>query len=186
MTFRLMNFGRRLVWESDEYMYHTWHPGSDGTMDYFGPHDGLQMSATAFQALNAARVRPLVENEAIRRLRTGEGEAAPEALVASLVNPAYVDLFDRVRLGGSGTKPALPPRPPAPPKELWASYRGYEVYLIHDKFYGVPVQMGTVDPADPSWLNDSRVVQDDTFSAIQPEMEIWESRPLEETAGGTV
>src|ERR1039457_2339202 len=34
MAFRLMNWGRRLVWEAEEYLYHTWHPGSDGIDNY--------------------------------------------------------------------------------------------------------------------------------------------------------
>jgi hypothetical protein len=102
MTFRLMNVGKRLVWEADEYLYHTWHPGSDGVANYLGPHDGRNMSTTAFQALCSGRVPPLVENEAIKRLRTGVpvGDAG-SGLRDLLISPLYAELFKRSRLDGA-------------------------------------------------------------------------------------
>jgi hypothetical protein len=69
LSFRLMHFGRRLVWETEEYMYHTWHPGSDGVDNYSGPHDGRNVSTTALSALTSGKIFPLSENAAIRRLR---------------------------------------------------------------------------------------------------------------------
>lgn len=80
MTFRLTNHGRREVWALDEFMYHTWHPGQAGADNYLGPHDGRHMSATALEALTSGRVRPFLENGAIRLLRTGQGKTADEAL----------------------------------------------------------------------------------------------------------
>src|SRR5260370_9267689 len=40
----------RSEWETEEYLYHTWHPGSDGVDNYLGPHDGRNMSTTAFRS----------------------------------------------------------------------------------------------------------------------------------------
>ena len=73
MTFRLINLGRREVWDMNEFMYHTWHPGQGGADNYLGPHDGRHMSTTAIEALTSGRVMPLKENDCIRMLRTGEG-----------------------------------------------------------------------------------------------------------------
>lgn len=72
MTFRLSNHGRREVWHPDEFLYHTWHPGQAGTVDYCGPHDGLHMSTTALEARETGRVKPLVEHPAIAAVRSGE------------------------------------------------------------------------------------------------------------------
>lgn len=74
MTFRLANYGRREVWDRNEFLYHTWHPGQSGTVDYCGPHDGLYMSTTALEAKHSGRVGPLVESPGIRAVRNGNHE----------------------------------------------------------------------------------------------------------------
>ena len=71
MTFRLVSKGRRESWHQSEFMYHTWHPGQAGVDNYLGPHDGRHVSTTALEALTSRRVMPLLENDAIRALRTG-------------------------------------------------------------------------------------------------------------------
>jgi hypothetical protein len=84
MTFRLTNRGFKKVWHETEFLYHTWHPGQAGADNYQGPHDGRQMSSTALEAFETKRTRPLVENRAIRYLRTGErlgGEWVGEYLI---------------------------------------------------------------------------------------------------------
>ncbi len=73
MTFRLINAGKKEIWHETEYLYHTWHPGTDGKGNYCGPHDGKNMSTTALSALANGRILPLVENEVIKRLRTKGG-----------------------------------------------------------------------------------------------------------------
>lgn len=69
MTFRLRNMGRREVWHTTEYLYHTWHPGQAGDNNFAGPHDGRNMSTTALEALESGRTRPLVEHPLIATLR---------------------------------------------------------------------------------------------------------------------
>jgi hypothetical protein len=86
MTFRLGNFGRREVWHQTEFLSHTWHPGQAGSLDYLGPHDGRHMSTTALEALATSRVRPLVENAAIARLRT-DPQCSFDALARDLIAP---------------------------------------------------------------------------------------------------
>jgi hypothetical protein len=179
MTFRLMNFGRRLAWEPDEYMYHTWHPGSDGVDNYFGPHDGLHMSTTAFQALCLGRVKPLVENRAIAELRTSSSAVAP---LSRIIDPTYSELFRRSRF----PSPPLASRQRDSPNELYASYRGYDVYLIGTDFYGVPLQIAAVDHTAHNWQNDRRVLKGHTFCAIQEQVDKWESRLVGETAHGSI
>ena len=71
LTWRLVNFGRREVWHETEFLYHVWHPGSGGTGNYLGPHDGRYVSTIALQARRSRRVCPLVENRLIRHLRKG-------------------------------------------------------------------------------------------------------------------
>ena len=68
MTFRLVNHGRRELWHDSEFMYHTWHPGQAGVDNYLGPHDGRHVSSTSLAALTARRVRPLLENPALKLL----------------------------------------------------------------------------------------------------------------------
>jgi tetratricopeptide (TPR) repeat protein len=71
LTWRLVNYGRREVWHDKEFLYHVWHPGTDGHENYMGPHDGRQLSTRALQARRSGRVMPLVENPVIRDWRQG-------------------------------------------------------------------------------------------------------------------
>jgi hypothetical protein len=72
MTFRLCNYGIKEYWHPSEFLYHTWHPGTDGEYDHLGPHDGHHMSSTAITAKTTGRVLPLKENPAIQKLRQSE------------------------------------------------------------------------------------------------------------------
>jgi hypothetical protein len=104
MTFRLINFGRREVWDEDEFTYHTWHPGQAGTFDYMGPHDGRQLSTTATEALASGRVAPLVENRAIALLRSATS-SSPIEVLDRLIDPSYAQSWDRSRLDGALVRP---------------------------------------------------------------------------------
>lgn len=180
MTFRLMHFGRRLEWETEEYLYHTWHPGSDGTDNYLGPHDGRNMSTTAFQALCSGRVRPLVENEAIRRLRTGDASTPNRDLIGALINPAYAEGFHRAKLGSSAKRTVSVP---LLPKEHLATYRGFDVYQVGECYYGVPVEFGPVNPAASDWCPDERVIQATSFDEIRQILEEADTVKCVETVG---
>ena len=91
LTFRLINDGKTEVWHEDEYLYHAWHPGSDGVDNYCGPHDGKNMSTTALGVRRTGRVMPLVENPAIAALRLGEFKGTGEALMALAVETQPVE-----------------------------------------------------------------------------------------------
>jgi hypothetical protein len=185
MTFRLMNYSRRMVWDPHEYLYHTWHPGTDGSDNYLGPHDGRNMSTTSFAALCTGRVKPQVENDAVRRLRTGmeapSGDPNPE-LIDALIDPAYTAMFDRSRLGVKTA--ALPARPAVGPRGIYASHRGLDFYESDGKTYAVQSGLdfeelkrrGNVE-------DDERVITGASFSAIVADLDRFEARLIESLDG---
>jgi hypothetical protein len=71
LTFRLENLGRETKWSKTEFLYHTWHPGSDGVGNYLGPHDGKNVSTRSLELLDNQRVEPYKFNEAILGLQNG-------------------------------------------------------------------------------------------------------------------
>lgn len=71
LTFRLNNLGRKEIWHHKEFLYHTWHPGSDGVDNYFGPHDGRNMSTTALNHIATGRTKPHVINPLIKKMQKG-------------------------------------------------------------------------------------------------------------------
>jgi hypothetical protein len=161
MTFRLMNYGRRLVWETEEYLYHTWHPGSDGYDNYLGPHDGRNMSTTAFQMLCSGRIPPRVENAAIRRLRT----ASPVNGVATTLHDLIIDPTHAAQF--KGRKPTLfSPHNNTRPPDLYASYRGFDVYHIEGSFYGFPVT-SRLTPQSDGWRDSELVIRTGRFNEFR-------------------
>jgi hypothetical protein len=97
MTFRLVNHGLREIWHDSEFLCHTWHPGQAGIDNYQGPHDGKHMSSTALEALVFRRVLPLVENKAIKLLRTG-ADLSDELIATYLVDERYLRDWDRIEI----------------------------------------------------------------------------------------
>jgi hypothetical protein len=85
MTFRLVNAGKKEIWHQEEFLYHTWHPGTDGKKNYMGPHDGRNVSTTALEARRKGRVMPLVENPAIRMLRLKQDDIIYEPLLLQAI-----------------------------------------------------------------------------------------------------
>lgn len=98
MTFRLINAGKKEIWHQSEFLYHTWHPGTDGCNNYLGPHDGRNMSMTALEIIRSARVMPLVENKIIRSLRMKEKIDEENILFSKLLLPAEIEKWDRRKL----------------------------------------------------------------------------------------
>jgi hypothetical protein len=145
MTFRLTNFGRREVWDMDEFLYHTWHPGQAGADNYMGPHDGRHMSTTALEAITSHRIRPLLEHEAIRLLRTGAARSATDIL-DKLVDPRYAAAWNTLELEQNG---AL---------RRWSDYRvplgvynGYRLEAEVDRVFAYPINQ-----PDTQWPQDGK------------------------------
>lgn len=102
MTFRLVNHGRREVWDQEEYLYHTWHPGQAGADNFMGPHDGSHNSTTALEARGSGRVRPLEESPAIELLRA-DPAASADAALAHLISPDFTTAWDQDHLVALGS-----------------------------------------------------------------------------------
>ncbi len=62
MSFRLNNLGKDIKWSKKEFLYHTWHPGTDGKNNYLGPHDGKNFSLRALELLDNNKIEPYVAN----------------------------------------------------------------------------------------------------------------------------
>jgi hypothetical protein len=129
MTFRLVNSGRRELWHPTEFMYHTWHPGQAGVDNYLGPHDGRHVSTTSLAALSARRVRPLLENPALRRLRE-HPDTPLDALLPALIRPEGPAEWRRAKLEGGSVAPRFDDL------DLHVGYyRGYSLYKDGALFY---------------------------------------------------
>ena len=129
MTFRLVNHGRRELWHPTEFMYHTWHPGQAGVDNYLGPHDGRHVSTTSLAALSARRVRPLLENPALRRLRERPDTPVDELLPA-LIRPEGPAEWRRAKLEGGVVAPRFDDH------DLHVGYhKGYSLYRDGAAFY---------------------------------------------------
>lgn len=83
LTFRLCNAGKEEVWHEEEFLYHTWHPGSDGIGEYLGPHDGYNLSTTSLEALWTGRTQPHVPHPLIARESVTEDEILQEGVSAT-------------------------------------------------------------------------------------------------------
>ncbi|MBU1997915.1 MAG: tetratricopeptide repeat protein, partial [Candidatus Omnitrophica bacterium] len=89
LTFRLVNKGKKELWHEEEFLYHTWHPGTDGLNNYLGPHDGRNVSTRALQARDTRRILPWLENRAIREMRLKK-PMTKELLFSQLIDEELV------------------------------------------------------------------------------------------------
>lgn len=174
MTFRLMNHGRRLIWETNEYMHHTWHPGSDGVDNYVGPHDGKNMSTTAFQALLSGRTRPLVMNPILRTLQKSDPMERQDSdpLLAELINPDYVPLFRKLSQNVKDPNTSSQ-------DAVYASYKGIDIYVTDGTFFGGHPQLEDLGPDDKGALAHSAVLKASSFSELKEIIDVWEPRLVE-------
>jgi len=129
LTFRLVNHGRRELWHPSAFMYHTWHPGQAGVDNYLGPHDGRHVSTTSLAALSARRVRPLLENPALRQLREHAGTPA-DAVLPALIRPEGPAQWRRAKLECGAVAPWFDDH------DLHIGYHeGYSLYKDGAVFY---------------------------------------------------
>lgn len=68
MSFRLRNLGKKIKWIDYEFLYHTWHPGTDGEDNYLGAHDGKNFSIRALELLDNKKIKPYLINKGIQNL----------------------------------------------------------------------------------------------------------------------
>jgi hypothetical protein len=138
LTFRLKNFGRREIWHPSELLYHTWHPGQAGDGNYVGPHDGMHMSTTALETVKSGRIKPLLENNAIRALRE-DPTLNPKTLIPQLIDPYCFEEWTYKSMSESSSF------------YVWETTKVLET-LFHfnivrhmGRYYGLPQALGPVD-----------------------------------------
>jgi hypothetical protein len=98
MTWRLVNLGKREVWQDAEWLYHVWHPGQAGDRNYAGPHDGRHMSTRALMCLHSNRTLPFLECPALRKLRLDAVRPPSAAPLEDLVDPDWLPSWRYDRL----------------------------------------------------------------------------------------
>jgi hypothetical protein len=140
LTFRLVNNGLREVWHDSVFLYHTWHPGSDGVANYIGPSDGRHMSTTALATRETGRVMPLVENAPVRALREGRTVSTEP-----LIDPGYQELWTEEAISQSPNFTLFQQGQAA--TKLILSLAQHNVLEYGGHFYGVPHALGPVDLA---------------------------------------
>ncbi len=91
LTFRLTNAGKKEVWHQEEFLYHVWHPGSDGFNNYFGAHDGKNMSGIALDIIRSGRIMPLLENRAIEELRLRGNGISYASLLSKVISELEIE-----------------------------------------------------------------------------------------------
>ncbi len=143
LTFRLVNAGCRERWLTDEYLYHSWHPGESGiNIDYHGPSDGRGMSSRSLAARQSGEIQPGLENGAIRALRAALGTDDPldrQAVLELLRIAARCTVKRRGRSLGVRTMT---------PRRLIkkALRRTFDIYSYRGCWYGIPTCDETFDP----------------------------------------
>lgn len=160
LTFRLVNKGLREIWHDQVFIYHTWHPGSDGDFNYIGPHDGRHMSATALAARETGRIMPLVENASIRGLREGSG-----LNLSVLVDPSYREAWTEEAVARSPRFQLFKQNKAAP--RLIMSLDQHNIVAYEGQYYGVPRELGPVDLEQESARQDRKILHDANLEALK-------------------
>jgi hypothetical protein len=160
LTFRLVNKGLREIWHDQVFLYHTWHPGSDGDFNYIGPHDGRHMSATALAVRETRRIMPLVENASIRGLREGRGLD-----LSVLVDPSYREAWTEAAVCRSPRFQLFKQKKAAP--RLIMSLDQHNMVAYEGRYYGVPRELGPVDLEQESARQDPRIIHDANLETLK-------------------
>ena len=145
MTFRLSNAGKREIWHHQEFLYHMWHPGTDGWMNFLGPHDGMNMSTTALEALVTSRVMPLLENESIRLLRT-EKVTEASSLFETLIQKEHLKEWSLEAIQSS------PHYHKCEEYGFVSEYGDYNIVRFRGSVYGIPQTLGHIDLNESNWV----------------------------------
>lgn len=168
LTFRLQNLGRKEIWHQTHYIYHSWHPGTDGDFNYIGPSDGRNMSTTALAALKTGRTMALKENEAIRLERTGV-ETDREKRFEKVVDPDYFRAFTKEAVAKSPNF-TLFKRDQGAPKLVGEV--GHCNLIAHGStVYAVPRYLGAIDFSNPLALRDPRIRRGENIEATMKAVE---------------
>jgi hypothetical protein len=154
LTFRLMNYGRREVWHQTHFIYHTWHPGTDGDNNYIGPSDGRGMSTTALAVRTSGRVMPLRENKAVRLERT-QNELDRARRTDALIDPEYKHIWTKEAVAKSSNFALFTLAKNVP--KLLGEFRAFNIVSFGGKIWAAPHYLGKVDFQDHMLRRDPRI-----------------------------
>jgi hypothetical protein len=164
LTFRLVNAGKKEIWHQNEFLYHAWHPGSDGDENYAGPHDGKNMSTTALEVIESLRIEPLLENKAINGLRNKK--SVNEILTTPLlINPIYENEWQIRRVTNSSNfkKNKVP--------TFIKTIDRINIVRCQDKYYGLNQKLGEIDLNDEISRSRSDIYIADTLVELERQIE---------------
>ena len=161
LTFRLINYGLKEIWLSNEFIYHTWHPGTDGHSNYAGLSDGRNMSLIALDTLNSSRVMPLLENNVIGKMRLS-GASEYSGSLDSVINQDYFEIFktsNLVKKGACNLNTI----------ELIQMLGFYEYNIIkaNNEYYGVPQNMAVNNTNFKEKVSDKDVIKGKSIKEIK-------------------
>lgn len=161
LTFRLVNKGLKEVWHDSEFLYHTWHPGSDGDFNYIGPTDGRHMSSTALDVRETGRIMPLAENPVIRHERENGVQPTNDLFIDPACLTAWTQeevakspRFKLFKRSQGGTK-------------LVRELATYNILSYDGKFYGVPHSLGPVDLAKKEHREKPQIIEGTSVDEIE-------------------
>lgn len=160
LTFRLVNKGLREIWHDHVFLYHTWHPGSDGDFNYIGPHDGRHMSTTALAARDTGRIMPLVENATVRGLREGRGLD-----LSVLVDPSYREAWTEEAVSRSPRFQLFKQNKAAP--RLIMTVDQHNLVAYEGQYYAIPQDLGPVDLQQESERSHPRVLRNESLETLK-------------------
>ncbi len=170
MTYRLANAGKKEVWHQEEFLYHVWHPGTDGDDNYIGPHDGFNMSTTALEVRRNFRMLPLVENEVIRSMRANQDDTYE---LDKTIDPSYFHDWTHEVMDKSSKFKKLYHF------ELTGSYKSYNLLDGHKLFYAVPQSLGAMDLTDEKQRNYPMILSAETQEELRKKVDQFPPQVLE-------
>lgn len=170
MTFRLVNAGKRETWHQKEFLYHTWHRGTDGKKNHLGPHDGRNMSTTALEIRHNSQVLPLVENKVIRSLRTNQNVTYE---LEKTIDPAYYHDWTHEVMDKSTKFQKLYHF------ELTGSYKGYNFLDGHKFYYAIPQSLGPMNLTDEKQRNHPMILSTETQEELKRKVDQFPHQVLE-------
>ncbi|WP_420422361.1 hypothetical protein [Simkania sp.] len=138
LTFRLCNAGKEEVWHEDEFLYHTWHPGSDGIGEYLGPHDGYNVSSTSLEAIWTGRTLPHVPHPLVTKIQQGES-VTEDKILKEGINATHLKMTDLSFLKSAKSYAQETYRFPLPQKPSLSTLTQLQFTFISlfQKVYGV-------------------------------------------------
>ena len=161
ITFRLINYGLKEIWLNNEFIYHTWHPGTDGHLNYAGPTDGRNMSFTALGALTIGNIMPLVENNVIGKMRLS-GASEYSGSLDSVINQDYFEIFKRSNLD----KKCFLKLDNIDIIEQLHFYK-YNIIKVNNEYYGFPQNMAVNNCNFEEKISDKGVIKGKSIEEIK-------------------